>query len=139
MLRQGLLGTFLAFGERYCLSDAAANARAGGGGGGGGSPYGGGAIYPGMEFRGARNLLELRELLSTTVMVRRTKAEVGTQLPDKIRKAVPIPIDPDHVETLAVRNFRIAHAPAPCIVSCASCCPAVGSHWARKAIVYLET
>lgn len=38
-----------------------------------------------QEFRGAANLLELHAVLGATLMLRRTKAEVATQLPDKIR------------------------------------------------------
>jgi SWI/SNF-related matrix-associated actin-dependent regulator 1 of chromatin subfamily A len=52
----------------------------------------------GWDFTGHSNLKELQQKLRSTVMIRRTKAEVLTDLPPKIRQVIEIPAQD---ETLA--------------------------------------
>lgn len=92
MLRPGLLGSYHGYGMKYCTSpdrpDTASqqgrsSGRVGRGGGGGGR---GG--YPGQEYTGSNNLVELHMILTANVMIRREKAQVKLDLPDKIRTKV---------------------------------------------------
>lgn len=46
----------------------------------------------GSVFKGARNVPELHKKLKKNVMIRRRKSEVLSQLPEKIRTVVPLPI-----------------------------------------------
>jgi SWI/SNF-related matrix-associated actin-dependent regulator 1 of chromatin subfamily A len=63
---------FWPFGQRYC------------------DPY----LSPwGWQFRGASNVRELNELLTTTCMIRRHKTDVLQDLPAKMRCVVPVPIE----------------------------------------------
>lgn len=78
LLRQGLLGSYREYGERYCVQQQQQqhyNQQQAGGG------------YPGSEFRYAvqGRLPELHALLAECVMVRRLKRDVLPDLPDKIR------------------------------------------------------
>lgn len=45
------------------------------------------------EFRGGKNLKELRDTLARTCMVRRTKAAVLSELPDKIYSTIPFEVE----------------------------------------------
>jgi SWI/SNF-related matrix-associated actin-dependent regulator 1 of chromatin subfamily A len=47
----------------------------------------------GWDFSGASNLSELHETLRSTIMVRRTKAEVLSELPPKRRQVIELPSD----------------------------------------------
>jgi SWI/SNF-related matrix-associated actin-dependent regulator 1 of chromatin subfamily A len=49
----------------------------------------------GWDFTGYSNLKELQQSLRSTVMIRRTKAEVLTDLPPKIRQVIEIPAQDD--------------------------------------------
>ncbi len=44
-------------------------------------------------FDGASNLQELQSRLRSTIMIRRKKADVLTELPDKVRQVIPLPAD----------------------------------------------
>jgi SWI/SNF-related matrix-associated actin-dependent regulator 1 of chromatin subfamily A len=46
-----------------------------------------------IEYRGAKNLNELHTRLKDLGMIRRTKADVLSELPDKTRHMIPIPLD----------------------------------------------
>ena len=61
---------FFSFGKKYC---------------------GGKEGIFGWDFSGASNLAELQQILRSTIMVRRLKKDVLTELPEKIRKVIPIP------------------------------------------------
>lgn len=45
----------------------------------------------GLDVRGATNLAELQDLMRSTVMIRRTKREVRSDLPPKIRQVIEVP------------------------------------------------
>jgi SWI/SNF-related matrix-associated actin-dependent regulator 1 of chromatin subfamily A len=47
----------------------------------------------GWDFSGYSNLSELQTKLRSTIMIRRTKAEVLTELPPKIRQVIEMPLD----------------------------------------------
>ncbi|GBF96313.1 hypothetical protein Rsub_09108 [Raphidocelis subcapitata] len=84
MLRPGLLGSYEAYGDRFCVD---LRTLAAGGGGGGGAA--GGWMDP---YRGARDLDELRTLLEQNVMLRRTKESVDMALPPKLRHRIEIQV-----------------------------------------------
>lgn len=54
----------------------------------------GGAVYNGWswEFKGATNTLELNERLCESIMIRRLKKDVLTELPEKTHTVLPVPI-----------------------------------------------
>ena len=112
MLRPGLFGTYTQFGQRYCVnpnqphSSGSPNAAwfAGGQGGGGGALH---WQQKQNEFKGASNLGELNLLLTSTIMVRRTKASVALQLPDKIRSRIRVSIDPSHGKPIAEAHAKL--------------------------------
>eukprot|EP00887_Chlorella_sp_A99_P006963 scaffold2.g6963.t1 len=83
ILAPGMFGSINDFGMRYCNGKPAElhfHASPG----------------TGMDYRGSSNLAELQAWLRATLMVRRLKSEVLDQLPDKVRKRVPIEVDPSH-------------------------------------------
>jgi len=47
----------------------------------------------GWNFNGASNTKELHEILTSTIMIRRTKKEVLSELPEKIYNTIPVEID----------------------------------------------
>ncbi len=72
MVRPDLFKSFMAFALKYC------NARR--------NPWG-------WEYKGAKNLDQLHEILSGNCMVRRRKVDVLKDLPAKSRHVVPVPLD----------------------------------------------
>jgi SWI/SNF-related matrix-associated actin-dependent regulator 1 of chromatin subfamily A len=48
----------------------------------------------GWDYSGARNLDKLHNILKTNVMIRRLKKNVLKQLPDKVRRVIPLTLDP---------------------------------------------
>ena len=81
MLRPELFGTFDEFGARYCNGYCAIGFH---------TP----AFSSAINYPGASHVSELRETLATHVMLRRIKAQVLRQLPEKIRKQFPIKAAP---------------------------------------------
>ena len=62
----------------------------------------------GLDATGATNLDELRELLRSTVMIRRKKADVMKELPAKIRQVIELPFDkPKRAAEIAKRETAI--------------------------------
>ncbi len=79
MLRPDLFGTLDEFGMKYCAGKPALDFRF--------------ASSPnGMDYKGASNTAELRSRLEKDIFIRREKAAVLTELPEKIRKRIPIDI-----------------------------------------------
>ncbi|KAG1680929.1 hypothetical protein FOA52_009888 [Chlamydomonas sp. UWO 241] len=98
MLRPGLLGTYWAFGNRYCVTPWFRN-RA--------------LKYPGQEFSGSNNLDELSHVLCSSVLLRRTKAQVAQQLPEKVRTRIVIDVvDQHHQRDLRMAQGRMASVDA---------------------------
>ncbi|XP_049848366.1 SWI/SNF-related matrix-associated actin-dependent regulator of chromatin subfamily A-like protein 1 [Schistocerca gregaria] len=54
----------------------------------------------GWDYSGSSNLHELHTILRETIMIRRLKADVMTELPQKIRKIVNIDVGKDQIEKL---------------------------------------
>ncbi|KAL4442762.1 hypothetical protein ABPG77_006756 [Micractinium sp. CCAP 211/92] len=82
MLRPGLFGTLREFGMRYCDGRPA--------------EFPGPSVIGGYDFRGSSNLGELSQRLERHLMIRRLKEQVLGDLPEKIRKRIPVETDPDH-------------------------------------------
>ncbi|KAG7668731.1 hypothetical protein Ndes2526B_g03642 [Nannochloris sp. 'desiccata'] len=81
MLRPGLFGTVDEFGMRYCDGKPALDFRF--------------ASSPsGMDYKGSSNTRELRSRLEKDILIRREKSSVLSELPEKIRKRIPIEIAP---------------------------------------------
>lgn len=59
----------------------------------------------GWDFSGATNTEELHKILTNTVMLRRLKNEVLTELPDKIYSFVPIPLNNEKEYQSAQNDF----------------------------------
>uniref|UniRef100_A0A7R9V4K7 Uncharacterized protein n=1 Tax=Chlamydomonas euryale TaxID=1486919 RepID=A0A7R9V4K7_9CHLO len=92
MLRPRLLGSFQEYGDRYCRS-----------------PWLVGRFMSKLaEFQGAHHLDELNQRLRSTIMLRRTKAEVAQQLPDKVRTRLLIRPDPATARALADARAKLA-------------------------------
>jgi SWI/SNF-related matrix-associated actin-dependent regulator 1 of chromatin subfamily A len=73
-----LFPKFFDFGRRYCAGHEG---------------------YFGWDFKGSSNLRELQLVLERTVMIRRTKAAVLSQLPRKLRHQIFLKVSPRELET----------------------------------------
>lgn len=62
----------------------------------------------GWDFKGSSNEQELAEILRETVMIRRMKTEVLTQLPPKVRSVVPLSLDPSSYKKYKTLERKIA-------------------------------
>jgi len=72
IIRPDLFKSFMSYALEYCAAQR--------------KPWG-------WEYKGARNLPELHEILITNCMVRRRKVDVLKDLPAKARHAVPVPLE----------------------------------------------
>jgi len=59
----------------------------------------------GWDYKGAANLTELHRQLKSTMMIRRLKKNVLTELPDKTRTIIPLDIEKREDYNKAVHNF----------------------------------
>lgn len=57
------------------------------------------------EFKGSSNEVELNEILTTNVMIRRLKSDVLKELPEKTFSIIPLDIDNKSLYNLAVNDF----------------------------------
>lgn len=85
LLRPDLYPNFFPFGHKFC------GAR---------------KTFWGWEFKGASNLEALHSDLKRTVMIRKTKAQVLKELPDKIVSVVPLEIEDYSQYQEALEDFR---------------------------------
>lgn len=60
----------------------------------------------GWDLKGASNTQELQVILENTIMIRRTKTEVLSQLPPKIRQQVFVKVDPRDLKIFASINNK---------------------------------
>ncbi len=84
VLKPDKFPTFYPFGQRFCSPKR--------------TPWG-------IDYRGSSNSKELRELLLDNLLIRRTKEEVLSDLPPKIRQVIPLPISDRAEYKLATDNF----------------------------------
>jgi len=80
-----LFPNYFEFGKRYCNGHQ--------------TPFG-------WDMKGASNLNELQVILESTIMIRRVKADVLTQLPPKIRQQVFLKINPKDLKYFASLNDK---------------------------------
>lgn len=84
LIRPDLFKGFFSYGMKYCKPQK--------------KPWG-------WEFKGATNLDELHQILTDELMIRRKKADVMSELPDKTRHIIPVAL-PNHKEyTEASEDF----------------------------------
>lgn len=84
MIRPDIFKSFWSFGMEYCAPRQ--------------TPWG-------WQYKGASKIPELRKLLTRTCMIRRTKADVMSELPAKIRDIVVVPIDNPREYKHASKDF----------------------------------
>lgn len=60
-----------------------------------------------VDYSGSSNVKELYNLLSSTIMIRRLKSDVLTQLPPKIRQKVEIQVEVTHCKTIRKKYNKI--------------------------------
>ncbi|CAG9328542.1 unnamed protein product [Blepharisma stoltei] len=78
-IRPDIFPSFRAFAERYCDPKI---------------------IFKRMDYSGASHMRELHVLISNTIMIRRLKSDVLSQLPEKIRQKVEIPVVHEHCQKI---------------------------------------
>lgn len=88
-LRPNVFRSFIEFGNRYCDPKPA---------------------FKGFDYSGSSNLNELFVLLTSTIMIRRLKSEVLSQLPAKIRQKIEIQVDKAHCKTLRKKYAEVKKA-----------------------------
>ena len=81
ILRPDILKDFKEFGKRYCAPSFNKFAR-------------------GLDYTGASNLKELHYILTNSLMIRRLKKDVLSQLPDKVRQKIQVETSSDHIELI---------------------------------------
>ena len=84
ILKPSLFPSFFSYAMRYCNPQK--------------TPWG-------WQFKGAKNLDELHSILNEEIMIRRRKADVLGELPNKTRTIVPITLKNRKEYDLAVRDF----------------------------------
>ena len=85
-IRPDIFNNFKVYAERYCDPKV---------------------LFTHTDYSGASNIKELYTLISNTVMIRRIKSEVLSQLPDKFRQKVEIPVTYEYTRKIKKLYFDV--------------------------------
>lgn len=86
IIRPDIFYSFRVFAERYCDPKI---------------------LFTHTDYSGASNIKELHTLLSNTVMIRRLKSDVLTELPAKLRQKVEIPVVNEHCRSIKKLYYEV--------------------------------
>ncbi|OMJ91158.1 hypothetical protein SteCoe_6326 [Stentor coeruleus] len=64
-------------------------------------------LFTHTDYSGSSNIKELHTLISNTVMIRRLKADVMSELPEKVRQKIEIPVVADYCRSIRKLYFEV--------------------------------
>ena len=64
-------------------------------------------LFTHTDYSGSSNIKELYTLISNTVMIRRLKSDVMSQLPAKLRQKIEIPVNSEHCRSIRKLYFEV--------------------------------